>query len=398
MKPTHPSAVPPDHPEKRRRIQLRRNRRLQGLCLAASLALLAVLLTLANLFAPDRAFSEQENRKLAGFPVFSLQRLADGSYFADLEKYTADQFVGRDMWISLRLRAGRLLGQKESNGVLLCRDHYLMELPAAADTKNVSRNLSAINSFAAQHPELNMYLTVAPNAVSILQDKLPRNAQIPDQRQQLQDLRSGLAGVQFMDVTEALSAHSNEPLYYRTDHHWTTRGAYRAFEAMAPQMGIDDPITDYEIYTVSERFEGTLASKSGSHGVCDSIEIYAPKTQTEYYVEYPDSQKTVCSMYQRDCLEQKDQYTVFFGGNHPRVDVVTTAQTGRSLLLLKDSYANCFVPFLMPYFDRIIMIDPRYYYDSAEALLARYEITDVLFLYNASTYFTDHSLADVLTP
>ena len=103
-----------------------------------------------------------------------------------------------------------------------------------------------------------------------------------------------------------------------------------------------------------------------------------------------------CSLYDSKCLEEKDQYTVFLGGNHPRVDIATTSASKRCLLLFKDSYANCFVPFLTPYYQKIILIDPRYYYDKLDTLIRQEGVTDVLFLYNTDTFLTDNALADVL--
>ena len=148
---------------------------------------------------------------------------------------------------------------------------------------------------------------------------------------------------------------------------------------------------------VSTTFEGTLSSKSGSHTALDTVEIYVPQTNISYYVTYnEDSATDICSLYNRDALNQKDHYTVFFGGNYSRVDITTTADTGRSLLVFKDSYANCFIQFLYPYFDHITMIDPRYYYDTVENVLRSEAVTDVLFLYNLDTFLGDTSLADVL--
>lgn len=95
-------------------------------------------------------------------------------------------------------------------------------------------------------------------------------------------------------------------------------------------------------------------------------------------------------------MGEKDQYQVFFGGNHPLVEIHTADNTGRNLLVFKDSYANCLVPFYIPCFDNIYMIDPRYYYDNAAALLTTDGITNVLFLYSQNTFATDRTLRDVL--
>ena len=164
-------------------------------------------------------------------------------------------------------------------------------------------------------------------------------------------------------------------------------------------MGIEAPITDYDVYPVSTVFTGTLASKSGRFNTCDTVELYVPKTDVLYAVTYYDQSDAVekgASMYDMEALENRDKYTVFFGGNHPRVDIRTTAETGRRLLLFKDSYANCMVQFLFPYFEEIVMVDPRYYYDNASPLMTQHSITDVLYLYNCDTFMTDTSIADVL--
>ena len=121
-----------------------------------------------------------------------------------------------------------------------------------------------------------------------------------------------------------------------------------------------------------------------------------PRAQVDYKVTYASSQTVTATLYDRTALESKDHYTVFFGGNHPRVDIDTTAETGKKLLLFKDSYANCFVQFLTPYYETIVMVDPRYYYDNIDTLIKQAGITEVLYLYNLDTFQTDTSLADVL--
>ena len=173
--------------------------------------------------------------------------------------------------------------------------------------------------------------------------------------------------------------------------------AYLAFTAIASDMQIQADDTQYDIYTVSDSFQGTLSSKSGSHGYNDTIEIYVPKGEHPISVRYSDGTETSGSIYQKDFLNTKDKYALFLGGNHPIVTITTTADTDRTLMLIKDSYANCFAQFLTPYFDQIIIVDPRYCYDSVDMLINQYEITDLLYLYNADTFMTDTSLTDFLT-
>ena len=391
------------NPRRSRRLAYQRARLQQGLLMSVILLGTVLCLTLGSLLTPDRTYSDSENRKLAQFPKLSWSAVKDGSWFSDLESYTADQFAGRDFWIALRLRFLKLTGQKESNGVYLCSGDYLMEPPA--DPPQDSRNVEAINAFAARHTDLRLNMAVIPNAACILADKLPKNAPVRDQSADLTALAGSLQGISFLDVSAALSAHTDEQLYYRTDHHWTSLGARYAFEAMAAQLGILQPIQNYDTYTVSTTFEGTLASRSGSHAAYDTVELYVPQTDVEYYVSYGDAAETSATIYDRSALDQKDKYTVFFGGNYPRVDVYTTAETGKTLLLFKDSYANCLMQFLYPYYDHIILIDPRYYYDNVESVISREQVTDVLFLYNDGTtearspsggFFGEGNLRDAL--
>lgn len=382
----------------RRRTPYQRNRRQQAQWLSWLLIGTVILFTVLGLIVKDRDFSESENRGLAQFPEITVSSVLDGSFLEGLSDYVADQFPGRDAWISLNLWLNQLLGQKESSGVYLCADDYLMQVPEAPNETQHERNLDAISAFAAAHADVNMVVSIIPNAVTIHADKLPANAPVRDQAADLAHISGALSGVTTVDVTEALLAHNDQVLFYRTDHHWTSLGAYYAFEEIAPSLGIEPPGLDsYTSYVVSTTFEGTLSSKSGSHTALDTVEIYVPATNISYYVTYnQDSATDICSLYNRAALDQKDHYTVFFGGNYSRVDITTTADTGRSLLIFKDSYANCFIQFLYPYFDHITMIDPRYYYDNVENVLRSEAVTDVLYLYNLDTFLSDTSLADVL--
>lgn len=384
-------------PRQQRRAAAQR-RRTHNVILAGLFLLVILVFFIVNLCVKDRDFSDNENRSLAQKPQFSWSALADGSYFAGLTDHFSDQFFARDGWLSLKLRSDKLLGKKDSGGVYLCRDDYLMTAPEEPDPVALPATITAVNSFTAAHPGISSSIMLVPDAASILPDKLPRNAPVRDQIQDIENVRRQLSGtIAFLDVSQALKDHAEEELYYHTDHHWTSLGARYAFESAIEGLRIVDAASDYDVYTVTDGFEGTLSSKSGSHSFQDSIQVYTPKgPDVSYYVTYPD-QTRVCSLYQSQCLEAKDKYTVFFGGNHSILEISTTANNGRVLLMFKDSYANCFVQFLVPYYEKIILIDPRYYYDSVESVITQNGVTDMLMLYSADTFLTDTSLTDVLS-
>ena len=357
----------------------------------------ALLFGAATLAMPKQSFSENENRVLAAMPEFSFASLWDGAFRTGFEAWFADHFAGRDTWSALHHLVETAAGRKDSGGVYLGREDHLFLIPTAPEAENVKNLSEAINAFTEAYGELNHYFAVAPNAIWTQRDLLPANTEAPDQQVQLESFTNDLENVNIVDLCAMLSPRRDEYIYYLTDHHWTTLGAKYAFDAIAAKMELGPLVSNYDTHVVSESFEGTLASKSGSHKVKDTIEIRVPKTDIEYYVYYADSGESAGSMYQRSYLDTKDQYAVFFGGNHALLQIRTTADTGRRLLVFKDSYANAVMQLLYPYFDEIIMVDPRYYYDSLKPVMNQYGITDVLYLYNADTFFNDTSLADVLT-
>ena len=366
--------------------------------LALVFILLTVIVVTANIFHKNKEYSSEENRQLAQMPAISWESVKSGKFMSDFEDYISDQFFMRNQWISLKLTEDRVLGKKESNGVYLGKKGYLMEVLGEPDWENTEKNAKSIAEFASRHSDIPVYVGIVPNAAYILKDKVPTNAPVRDQQADIQKVYK-LCGSQVndIDLVRTMQDHADEAVYYKTDHHWTSLGAYYGFMQIARKMNISDPETEYNIYTVADDFQGTMASKSGYHGSRDKIEIYESKNKNpEYVVSYTEEGEKSASVYDSEKLKEKDKYTVFLGGNHARVDISTTVKDGGHLLLLKDSYANCMVQFLLPYYQDIIMIDPRYFYNDIDKIIEDYGITEVLFLYNASTFLADNSIADVL--
>lgn len=351
-----------------------------------------------NLFSKDREYSESENRILAQRPEFSVERLLNGKYMSDMEAYVADQFFIRDKWINLKVLEDLALGKRESNGVYIGKKGYLMEIPSSPDKKALDKNLDAIRNFSLAHEDVRTVMTLVPNAAFIYDHLVPKYAPVRNQTEDVVYVQEKVGdSLNYVDLTETMRAHKEEPIYYKTDHHWTTLGAKYAFDTLCSSLGIEDPAENYEIYPVTHSFQGTLASKSGFDKEKDTIEIYIPQgVSNECVVSYADDQRKSASVYQSAALKTKDKYEVFFGGNQSRIDISMPVEQDKNLLIFKDSYANCFIPFLIPYYRNITVIDPRYYYEDVERLISDNNITDILFLYNVNTFLTDNSLADIL--
>ena len=357
----------------------------------------------------NRAFSETENRMLQQFPKLTKESLLSGRFMTQSEDFVADQFFLRDEWIAVKLKSDTILGRQTSNGVILGKDGYLIEDAVPPVAASFDKNLSAILTFAASHPDLFTVVSVAPNAVSVCTQLLPDNIPVRDQNQDLDAIFIRCAvssSLHYVDLRKALSDHKDEYIFYKSDHHWTSLGAKYDFEelkktllteGMTEDLGEEDPAACLKKYTVTEDFSGTMASTSGSFAVMDSIDIYVYEMDSfQYVVEYTDEQRKSATVFNSAALEQKNKYEVFFGGNHPQINIKTTNLNKRNLLIFKDSYANALIPFLLPYYQTITIVDPRYYSDDIEKLISDAMITDVLFLYNMNTFATDNSLAGVL--
>ena len=354
---------------------------------------------IANIIIPDKKNSDEENRVLQQLPSFSVSAYKEGRFESKIEDYASDQFILRNGFIRLKTAADTALGGLESNGVYRCRDSYLME-DITVPTKDVKEsNTSALTAFKEANPDLNMYFLLAPNAANILSDKLPIAVSTANQNKYMDDFFETVEslGITPIDVRDTFKeAKKDTQLYYRTDHHWTTDGAYLAFEQVNSVMELGNKVT-YTDYAVKNDFRGTLASKSGFvNGMDDAIKIYLPAEDSEGYensvIYYSDTKEKTTQFYQVDSLDTKDAYTVFGGSNHPMYTVRTPLDTDRHLLLIKDSYANSMVPFLSQCFSEIVVVDPRYFYDNIQDIISSESVTDVLFLYNANTFFAEMSL------
>lgn len=349
-----------------------------------------------NLWHRDRNFSEEENRMLSQKPRLELAAVVDGKYMSSFETYQTDQFVFRNGWIRLRTAADLLLGKNQSGGVFLGKQNQLFEQPAKL-REQTFENLDAVLNFCGRHPELSGYLMLVPDAAGVNPEGLPAFAPVESQKDQLERISAYLdGGIREIPVYETLREHKDEYIYYRSDHHWTTLGSWYAYKKAGEIMGLSVPEEEPVLYPVTASFEGTLVSTSGYQVPADTISVYWPENQPQLVVTYPQEQQKSASLYGSEKLKTKDKYGMFLNGNHPLVEIRTMAEGGRRLLLIKDSYANCFVPWLTAQFEEIVLVDPRYYYDNLEELMKQHSFTDVLFLYNLNTFLQDDVLHYVL--
>ena len=337
-----------------------------------------------HFLSADRYYSEQEKRTLRQFPELTEKSFFSGKFGNEFESYLADQFPGRDGWVTVKTVTERALGKRESGGVYFADDHYLIEIHRSFSETQTAANLDAVKTLqdALAQEGIPLSLMLVPTASQILSDKLPPYAPNADQQAVIELARE--KGLNVTDVTEALSARREEYIYYRTDHHWTSLGAYYAWAAWQTARGrTPDPVSAWTVETLCENFLGTTYAKTGDpFAVCDTIEAWYK--EEAHAVNYNDGYELAESLYARKYLEGSDQYAVFLNSNQS-VTVVEGGGEGR-LLILKDSYANCFAQFCVDDFEETHLIDLRFFRSSVKKYIAAHGITEVLVLYNIPNF------------
>jgi len=356
-------------------IQMRtaKQSRLSDMITAAVFAALLAFFALAILVTPDDAFSEQENRVLQRRPQLTLGRLIEGKFTAEITGYYADQFFARDHFVGLKGMVEIALMKRENNGVVLAKDGYLIQRGDYPDVTMLDENIASINRFAGALT-IPFTLAVAGRPVDALGNYLP--AGFP------QELSDAL-WERLPDCVDLLKPLQNrEGMYYKTDHHWTTLGAYYAYAEIMRSFGQEpQPLASFTAQTASDAFFGTTWSSAGMKWVKpDTLDFFRYDGDREYTTTIRDTGENFEGFYQWENLEKRDQYSAFIGGNHARIDVMKNdSGTRPKLLLIKDSFAHSVVPFLAYHYD-LVIIDLRYFSDSPIRLAEREGVDRVLIL------------------
>ena len=361
----------------------------------------------ANAVSPDRAFSEMENRNLEQLPkvdfgtpekLFRDGNFFNGEFMRDFETYTTDQFVGRDFWVGLKSSTERALGKKENNNVYFADQDTLITRFDQPDAGDVTDNLNYVNNFV-ENVDIPVVFSLIPTQACIWADRLPEGAPNASQTDLLSQAQGAVSGATWADVYTPLMEHKDEDIFYRTDHHWTSLGAYYGYTGLAQALGYTPvPLSDYDATVRSTEFYGTVFSSSGVRWVRpDTITTYVPEdgitVVSHTYDNAGNPVEEPRELYVESFLSVKDKYSMFLGGNQS-LGVVKNANNpdGPKLLILRDSYADSLVPFLTAHYSEIHLIDPRYYHLSVKDYVEQNGIDQALVLYSVPNFVTDQNL------
>lgn len=358
---------------------------------------LLLVLPIVTVISPKQTFSEIENKSLAKFPEFSIESVKNQNYMKGIEEFISDNFFARTDWIGIKTDAELLSGKKEIKGVYIL-DNRLVEKGETPNSVTVQKSIDAINNFSTK---INrpVFVMIAPTAEGIYSEQLPANAPKFDQKAFIDYVyeRINNKNIVSLDAYSALFPTRDEYIYYRNDHHWTTLGAYYAYASTIKKMGFPPVLLNkYDIEHASNDFKGTLYSKSLYNGIkADTLDFYhysGGTAVTSVLVNNGIDTKEYNSMYFKDFLSKKDKYSAFLGTNQPLVTIKTNSTNGNKLLILKDSYAHCYVPFLTQHYSEITLVDLRYINIGLDQMVNIKDYNQILFLYNASTFATDDNI------
>lgn len=326
-------------------------------------------------------------------PKFSFADLASGKFTSSFETYSTEQFPFRDTWTSLKARSELAVGKSQNNDVYLCvDDNTVIEQFVAPEQSVLDKNMAALNKLK-ENTEAEVYFALIPGKGEVWSSLLPENAP-SDNEKDIIDYSYAQTDANCIDVLSPLTEHSDEYIYYRTDHHWTSLGAYYGYSAVAAAMDLDVNSLDHysDRHTVSESFYGTTYSSSGFSWINpDSMEIFVDEPENIDIQTYLTEVPTEGTLYDFSFLEKKDKYSMFMGGNAP-LHEISTGNDGPSLLIVRDSYADSLVPFLLEEFSEIYVLDLRYYRASLSEFIAENEIDNVLVCYSVANFCTDVNL------
>ena len=344
--------------------------------------------SIIDVFSPIKTYSETENRKLSTFPKFSWLSLIENKYTAKVEDFTEDHFIFRDGWISLKSISEDALGKTENNNIVYGKDGYMFSKITSIDEKRLKTNIDALNKFIQRHNDRDIKILLAPTAPGILKDKIMGNSPLINNDYILDTVFEGLGADHSVDVRDTLNAHKDEYIYYRTDHHWTTLGAYYAYQYYMQSIGLTPK--DYNEFKVNEvnNFLGTHYSKAKSYNAKEDVLSYV---DTDVSIEIEGKHYT--SIYDIEKLDVRDKYAMFLHGNNGTSTIY--GEGTEKIMIIKDSYANCFVPFMIEEFAQIDIFDMRNVARGLDGIIQNNDYDHILFIYNTESFVNDADLVKI---
>ena len=346
---------------------------------------------------PKSDYSSSEKRYLQQFPETSVDTVLSGEFSEKFETYFADNFPQRNMWVGLNSYYNLGIGLNGRNGVYNSADGYLINVPV--DKENyVRKNIRVLAEFKEKIGDVPMTVMLAPSTGYIATDKLPLiHDSYNDDTYFAESAKTlGESGVNFVDLRETFKQKYAEgvQLYYRTDHHWTTDGAYEGYVKLCEKLGVQPADKDSFAKTAYGGFYGTTYSTSGYWLTKpDSITVYDNQENTDKNITVKISEdgkdNHYGSMFFYNHIDEDDKYPVFLDGNHALTEIQNKNAKNGTIVVIKDSFSHSLAPFLAENYSKVVLVDLRYYKQSVSDLIKKENPEQVVALYGIDNLATD---------
>ncbi len=347
-----------------------------------------------NFVSADELVSQTENRELQQKPEMTVETLLDGSYMSTFETYLNDQFVGRDNWVVMKSVMERLIGKELTNEIFFAKNGGLINQVAEPDPDVMLKNAGYLNTLA-EKVDIPVYMGMIPSAAMVWSEFLPKYAVTADEEAVIDAFYGNLSqDITTIPIGDTLMAHKDEEIFYLTDHHWTSKGAYYGYESVVKSFGLTPtPLSQFQETLVTDEFFGTIHSASGVRWVKpDSIHRYVEQTEDITVTSYFDSNPSEGVFYADEKLVDKDKYSYFLGGNQPLCVIETENTDAPSILVVRDSYSDTLAPFLTENFSTIHLLDLRYYQVAVSSYATAHDFDYILVLYSLDNFIKDNNL------
>lgn len=340
---------------------------------------LLLILSSINIFTPTRIFSDKENKYLMNFPTLSYNTIISGKFGQEFNSYVNDQFVFRDNWITLKTLTDLAMGKQSNGRVYFGRDGFLFDKETDFEERYLIQNLEKIKSFESKvDKDIDISFLLIPGKGFALKQYMPRCAPILDEN----SIKTYITN-NFKNVIDLYSKLQKPSYYYKTDHHWTLSGAYIGYKELMDYMNIK-PIELHE-ELVNQDFLGTQYRKANYYKH-EADKIYKQEQDYGIINNINIDGFDVETLYDESYLSKTDKYSYYLGGDAGIIKIKTKSKNKEKILIIKDSFANSLVPFLISHFDEITIIDPRYYKKDLSQLVNKENISKVVFIFNVENF------------
>ncbi len=346
-----------------------------------------IIFPIINIVTPDKTISTLENKILTQLPKISIDKIKTGYFMKTFDEYTSDQFPFREKFISIKNNFSYVLGSREFRNIYITKNDRLLE-KFIFNTKNIDKNISQVNNLTEKlykNFKIKSKVMIIPTSTAFYYDELPSYAINDSQEKALSYIENKITS--FYTPYKVLKENKDKYIYFNSDHHWTQLGAKLAYNDLYNKESntsnsYDNLLENY--VEVSKDFFGTYYSKAILSNI-KSDTIYAYKNYNNFKMN-TDFTKNYNTLYGEEKLKGKNKYQYFLHGDPAYALIEGNQNKKEEILIIKDSFAHNFIPFLTEDYKKIHVIDPRYYGLNLEDYLKENpNIKEALFINNIQT-------------